>query len=77
MSDFVLPSWFDPSGVAPFTFRRNPQISAPFMLASGGYIGRRTLPDGTWDQIMARGESGARATNKGPSSRTMRRFNRS
>lgn len=73
MSDFVLPSWFDPAGVAPFTFRRNPQITAPFMLADGGYIGVRTLPDGAWGQRAAAVASARQI--KGPTSRTLRRFN--
>lgn len=73
MSDFVLPSWFDPAGVAPFTFRRNPQITAPFMLADGGYIGVRTLPDGAWGQRTAAVASARQV--KGPTSRTVRRFN--
>ena len=71
-SDFVLPSWFDPNGVTPFTHCRNPQITAPFMLASGGYIGRRTLPDGQWSQVLA-GQSARQV--KGVHSRTLRRFN--
>ena len=71
MSDFVLPSWFDPNGSAPFTFRNT--ISKPLTLAPGGYIGRRQ-GDGPWSQVMADGRIGRRAV-KGPSSRTKRRFN--
>lgn len=75
VSDFVTPSWFDPEGKAPFTFRNT--IHAPFTLAEGGYIGvREMLPTpGEWTQRMAQGAPGTR-TIKGPSSRTMRRFNR-
>lgn len=51
MTDFVLPSWFDPAGKAPFTFRNT--IGAPLTLAAGGYIGVRTLPNGQWTQRMA------------------------
>lgn len=71
-SNFVLPSWFDPAGVAPFTAYPCPEITAPFMLASGGYIGRRRLPDGEWQQEM-NDRPGTRQV-KGPFSRTMRRF---
>lgn len=73
MSDFVYPSWFDPDGKPPFTFRD--AVHAPFALAPGGYIGRKEmLPHpGQWDQIFAEGAPGAR-TVKSPTSRTMRRF---
>lgn len=73
-SNFVLPSWFDPAGAAPFTGYPCPEITAPFTLASGGYIGRRQLPDGEWQQVFAR-VAGPRQ-NKAPTSRTMRRFAR-
>jgi len=71
-SNFVLPSWFDPNGVAPFTAYPCPEITAPFMLAPGGYIGRRRLPDGEWQQALAR-EPGSRQV-KPAYSRTLRRF---
>lgn len=71
MSDFVLPSWFDPNGLAPYTFRRS--IDAPLMLAPGGYIGVRTLPDGQWSQRFAEASPGARQVKRA-TSRTMRRF---
>ena len=79
MSDFVLPSWFNPAGVAPFTFRRT--IDAPLQLATGGYIGVRQLPNGMWTQKFAfkefldaaKGNATPRQV-KGPTSRTMRRF---
>lgn len=74
MSAFVLPSWFDPSGKAPFTFPVIPSIDAPFKLAEGGYIGRRQWPSGPWSQLMADGAPGVRALHKKPSSRTIRRF---
>jgi len=73
LSNFVLPSWFSPTGVAPFTAYPCPQITAPFMLADGGYIGRRQLPGGAWEQQMA-AMAGPRQVKR-PSSRTMRRFN--
>lgn len=73
-SNFVLPSWFDPNGKAPFTGYPCPEITAPFMLASGGYIGwRETAPTaGEWQQQFAR-VAGSRQ-NKAATSRTMRRF---
>lgn len=72
MSDFALPSWFDPNGRAPFTYRGT--VQAPFALASGGYIGRKKR-GGQWEQVMADDGSPITARmNKGPMSRTARRF---
>jgi hypothetical protein len=71
LSDFVRPSWFDPDGKGPYTFRTSTPITYPFGLASGGYIGARKN-GGPWQQIMAR-TSGSRQV-KGPGSRTLRRF---
>jgi hypothetical protein len=73
VSAFVLPSWFDPHGVAPFSYPPTPAIDRPFALAEGGYIGVRTLPDGQWDQRLAQGMPGKR-TVKTDTSRTKRRF---
>ncbi len=73
MSAFVLPSWFDPAGVAPFAFPPIQEITAPFMLAPGGYIGVRLLPDGAWGQRFAAGIRGRRTVKKS-ASRTLRRF---
>jgi hypothetical protein len=73
LSAFVLPAWFDPAGVAPFTFPPIASIAAPFALAEGGYIGVRSLPDGQWSQRLADGVPGRR-TVKAATSRTMRRF---
>jgi hypothetical protein len=73
-SNFVLPSWFDPAGTAPFTGYPCPEITAPFMLASGGYAGRRQMPGGEWQQDFAR-IAGPRQIKK-VSSRTLRRFAR-
>jgi hypothetical protein len=70
LSDFVLPSWFDPNGQTPYTFRN--AIQQPFGLAEGGYIGVRTLPDGPWTQRMAM-TAGPRQVKRA-TSRTMRRF---
>lgn len=72
MTDFVLPSWFDPAGKAPYTFRNT--IHAPLALAVGGYIGVRQLPNGQWTQRMAETVPLARQLKR-PTSRTMRRFN--
>lgn len=72
MSDFVLPSWFDPDGEAPFTFRNS--IQAPLTLAAGGYIGVRSLPDGQWQQRFAELKPVSPRQRKGRHSRTMRRF---
>lgn len=71
-SNSVTPAWFDPNGQPPYTIYPCDEITAPFMLASGGYIGRRALPDGEWQQLFAR-VAGPRQI-KGPSSRTLRRF---
>jgi hypothetical protein len=72
MSDFMLPSWFDPNGKAPFTFRNT--IAAPLTLAAGGYIGVRSLPDGQWTQRFAETSPVSPRQSKKPTSRTMRRF---
>ncbi len=72
LSAFVTPAWFKPDGVAPFTFPLISQISAPFTLADGGYIGERKLPNGPWTQRFAGGR-GSRQ-HKRMTSRTLRRF---
>jgi len=72
MSAFVLLSWFDPAGVAPFAFPLSVPISKPLQLLSGGYIGVRPV-GGQWSQRLADGEMSRRQV-KGPASRTMRRF---
>jgi hypothetical protein len=73
LSDFALPSWFDPAADGPYTFRDT--VDAPLALAEGGYIGvHEVSPLVTpWQQCMARGEPGSR-TAKGVASRTSRRF---
>jgi len=71
MSDFVLPSWFDPNGQAPFTFRNS--IDGPLLLAPGGYIGRRVLPEGQWEQLFAQQHASPRQFKR-ETSRTLRRF---
>lgn len=75
LTAIALPSWFDPAGVAPFTAPPIASITAPFQLASGGYIGRRELaPHVTdWQQVFAMGARTPRQV-KGPASRTIRRF---
>lgn len=71
LSAFVTPAWFDLLGKAPFTFPAVSMITAPLMLAPGGYIGRRAM-GGAWAQVMA-DEAGPRQVKRG-SSRTGRRF---
>lgn len=73
ISNAVTPAWFDPNGKPPYTMYPCAEITAPFMLAPGGYIGRRQLPDGAWMQQMA-DDAGARQVKR-PGSRTLRRFN--
>lgn len=75
LTAITLPAWFDPAGVAPFTWPPIAQITAPFQLAEGGYIGRREIaPHVTdWQQVFAMGDRTARQ-KKGWWSRTVRRF---
>lgn len=72
MSAFVLPAWFAPGGVAPFTFPIVPTIAAPFQLAEGGYIGVR-VDGGQWNQRNAEGAPGRRAVRQMAHSRRARR----
>ena len=74
-SNAVTPAWFDLNGKPPYTIYPCAQITAPFMLADGGYIGRREVAPsaGEWQQIMA-AMAGSRQIKK-LDSRTMRRFN--
>jgi hypothetical protein len=74
MSNAVTPAWFVPAGQAPFTMYPCAAITAPFTLAPGGYIGRRQLPDGQWEQEFAEGSPVNARQIKRISSRTMRRF---
>jgi len=73
-SNAVTPAWFDLNGQPPYTIYPCAEITAPFMLASGGYIGRREVAPATgeWQQVFSR-TAGARQ-NKKPTSRTLRRF---
>lgn len=74
ISAWATPAWFDPAGVAPFTYPVIDAITAPFQLAEGGYIGERQLcPDGQWTMRLAEGIPSPR-TVKAAGSRTMRRF---
>lgn len=70
-SNAVTPAWFDPAGVAPFTIYPCAEITKPFELASGGYIGRRPIGS-AWTQLMADTVGPRQA--KRATSRTMRRF---
>jgi len=74
ISAFMTRAWFDPKGVAPFTYPAILAINAPFTQADGGYISKRRLPDGQWTQDFA-ARMGPRCRPKAASSRTMRRFN--
>jgi hypothetical protein len=72
ISNAVTPAWFDPNGKPPYTMYPCAPIDAPLTLAPGGYIGRRQLPNGQWEQELA-AERGPRQL-KGSDSRTIRRF---
>lgn len=61
VSDFVLPSWFEPTHVTTgekFAFRS--PITAPFQLLPGGYIAFFDLHTKEWKQITARAHVNAR-----------------
>lgn len=74
LSDFVLPSWFDPSATGPYTFRGS--VKMPLALAEGGYIGVQSVATGQWVQRFPLDNPTLTSRmKKGPSSRTMRRFN--
>ena len=75
MSDFMLPSWFNLAGTAPFTHQN--AVTVPFGLAAGGYIGQRSLPDGQWVQRFAETTPSSPRQIKKATSRTMRRFMKS
>ena len=53
VSDFITPSWFEPTQADRVDFKR--RISKPLQLASGGYIS--VLGAGGWTQIAAQDES--------------------
>lgn len=74
LTDFVTPAWFgEDQGSAPMPYSFRSNVSAPFALAEGGYIGRRAIPEGAWEMQMAPGMPTARMVKKS-SSRTVRRF---
>jgi hypothetical protein len=50
VSDFVLPSWYQKEGKAPFD--RNGKILQPFSLSHGGYVGQYSNQDG-WQLITS------------------------
>jgi hypothetical protein len=61
VSDFVLPSWFEPMHVGKnerFAFKS--KVTAPFQILPGGYIGFLDLRSGGWQQLTAREASDAR-----------------
>ncbi len=59
VSDFVFPSWFEPSrapGSTQFDYQR--QIQKPFDLLPGGYIGAFDVGSGTgWHQVYPPGQA--------------------
>jgi hypothetical protein len=64
VSDFVLPSWFEPVHVTKgekFAFKS--KVKGPFQLMPGGYIGYYDLADGGWQQLTARESTDARRMN--------------
>jgi hypothetical protein len=66
VSDFVLPSWFEPVHVTKgerFAFKS--KVTRPFQLLPGGYIGYFDLATGGWDQLTARTISDARTMQRG------------
>jgi len=56
VSDFITPSWFEPTRADRVDFKRH--ISKPLQLASGGYISALDQ-EGRWAQITAQGASAA------------------
>lgn len=73
ISAFVYPSYFDENGQAPFVYPPTVPITRPLQIASGGYLGERVYPNGSWTQNMA-AEAGPRQIKQW-TSRTLRRFN--
>ena len=51
VSDFITPSWFEPTRADRVDFKR--RIAKPLQLASGGYIS--VLDVGGWTQVAAQG----------------------
>ena len=51
VTNYVLPSWFDPKGVAPFD--RMGKLTAPFTMTAGGYMIVRAA-DGSTSDVFAR-----------------------
>jgi len=57
VSDFVYPSWFQPSLGAGTQFDFQNKITAPLQLLTGGYIGFFNVNNGTgWQQKTAQGD---------------------
>lgn len=55
VSDFVHPTWFQPSAPAGSTFDHAGHIKAPLELLPGGYIGVFDLVGGGWTQLHPAG----------------------
>lgn len=56
VSDFVLPSYFEPTSDGPYDFKG--EIKSPFSLLPGGYLSY-LANNGQWTQVTARETSGA------------------
>jgi len=51
LSNFVLPSWFEPQGVGPYDHQS--QLTKPFSIAKGGYVSTMPLnPPYRWQQVF-------------------------
>jgi hypothetical protein len=69
VSDFILPSWYQPNATGPFDFAHH--HDAPLTLLPGGYVSIWT-PEGNWSQKTAANEAPSRA----PTSQRMEMRNR-
>ena len=79
VSDFVFPSWFQPSmaRVAGTKFDFTGALRGPFQLAPGGYIGVFNVQTGQWSQVNARlSAKQHHLLHAKPGSRRHRRTNR-
>lgn len=77
VSNFLLASWFDPNGKAPFDYMG--RLNAPFAMTPGGYMVVRD-PNGNVSQVFAKNSTAAQRARHAakfldPMSRTYRRIN--
>ena len=72
VSDFVLPSYYRPSGAAPFDFCNHLTAGVPAML-SGGYLAVQPAAGGAWSQIYGQRSPADRARLPRPRGRLDRR----